>query len=87
MPLRVRLINYLLKGTNLMATLQEAIAKVATLTSTIGLIDAKLDEIRAFIAGLGLPQADLDQLNAMLDTANASAEAALAETDALDEAT
>ena len=68
-----------------MTTLDEAVTKITELTGTIDAIDTKLDEIRAFIATLNLPQGQIDQLNALLDTASTKAQAVLGEADALDE--
>lgn len=71
-----------------MATLEEVTATVTSLTTTIGAIDTKLDEIRTFIQGLqvGSPvtQEQFDALAAMVGAAKDSAESVLAETDALD---
>lgn len=84
-----------------MATIEEVTQSVNDLTvalnasnTTLDLIDTKLDEIRDFIAGLtpAASQEQLDALAALVNSAKdaavagqAKAEAALAETDALDE--
>lgn len=72
-----------------MATFEEVTNEVATLTSTLGTIDTKLDEIRAFIislqAGSVVTQEQLDTLAAAITAAKNSAAAVLTETDALDE--
>lgn len=96
------LIDYILKDTQIMSTIEEVNATVAELAETqvvtqglLATLDAKLDEIRAFIDGLqvGHPvtQEQLDALCVAIDAAKAVAvqnkvatEAALAETDALD---
>lgn len=73
--LRVRLINFILKGTNIMET-------VETLNAKIALLDSKLEEVRVFIAGLQagqvITQEQIDALGAALD-------AEVAKADSLDE--
>ncbi len=87
--LRTRFIDYLFKGTKIMATISEVQEQVATLTSTISNIDTKLDEIRTFIQGLQggsvVTQEQLDALSSALEAAKSSASSALSEADALDE--
>jgi len=79
---RIGLINFLFKGTNIMATIEEVQAKVVAqgealtiVNSTLDAMDVKLDEIRNFIAGLQVgsvvTQEQLDALNASLDTVGA----------------
>ena len=83
-----RLINYLLKDTNLMATVEEVMADVTELTSTLSAVDLKLDEIAVFIANLQsgsvVTQEQLNALAALTSAAKASAAAVLTETDNLD---
>lgn len=82
-----RLIDYLFQRSIILSTLEELTADITALTNTIGAIDLKLDEVRAFIATLQpgvVTQEQLDQLAAMVGTAKTSAEAVLAEADALD---
>lgn len=82
-PWRVRLINFLFKGTIIMETLETLTAKAVALTEgvnllsqsqavqgeTLQVVDDKLDEIRTFIQTLSLPQDQLDALGAQLDGA------------------
>jgi hypothetical protein len=70
-----------------MATLAEVQNTITELTTVIGNIDTKLDEVRAFIATLQpgvVTQAQLDELANMIGVAKTSAESVLAEADALD---
>lgn len=83
--LRIRFINWIFKGTNIMSTLEEITATAESLKATIEATDAKLEEIKAFIAGLSLPQDKLDALGALLESAKSEAATVLAKTDALDE--
>lgn len=83
-----KLINFLLKGTNIMATLADVNQAVSELTAAVSATDLKLDEVLAFIQSLqvGQPvtQAQLDQLFADVTAAKVSAQAVLAEADTLD---
>lgn len=84
-----RLINYFLKETNLMATIQEVEQQVSDLTASLQAVDTKLDEIKTFIQGLQqggqlVTQEQLDALSAKIEAAKGVAAANLAEADALD---
>lgn len=83
---RVRLINYLLKGTNIMTTIEdiltsmgEVVPSLQTLSASIDSIDTKTDEIKAFIATLkagAVTQEQLDQLATLVaSTKTATADA------------
>jgi len=68
------------------------VQKVNIYFEALQVMDAKLDEVRAHILGLSLPQEAMDAIGAILDSGNAVAdeaivrgEAVLAEADALDE--
>lgn len=102
-PLWTKLINFLLKDSNIMSTIQEVEQLVTDMSAgltaantTLDSLDLKLDEILAFIQGLGagsvVTQQQLDNLFAsvnsakvMVDGVQAKTTAALAEADALDD--
>lgn len=70
-----------------MATFEELKNSVDNLTNTIIAVDAKLDEVAAFIATLKagtVTQEQLDSLASQVSAAQASAEAVLGEADSLD---
>ena len=72
-----------------MTTIEELNEKVDLVTSTMEIMDTKLDEVRAYIASIpiGSPftQEQADALGVKLDAAGSKAAAVLAEADALDE--
>lgn len=68
-----------------METLETLNQKASQQLSVIQAMDAKLDEVRAYILGLSLPQEQLDAIGAILDSGNTLANSVLAEADALDE--
>lgn len=82
-------VNFILAGSDLMATIEEITAEAVRVTETVEAIDLKLDEVKAFILGLqgGQPvtQAQLDELMAIVTGAKSAAAAVLSEADALDE--
>lgn len=67
-----------------MSTIEEIQLKVTDLTSTLGSIDLKLDEVRAriaeLVAGQPVSQEQLNALNELLTVAKDSASAVLTET-------
>lgn len=84
--IRVKLINYLLKGSNLMASIDEVIASVSELNGTLQSIDAKLDEVRTLIAALkegSVTQEQLDQLSSLVESAKSEASQVFSESDEL----
>ena len=82
-----RLIDYILKGTKLMATLAEfvtnTVASANAITAALSDLDLKLDDVKAkidaLVAGEVLTQADKDAITAALDLASTKAAAVLAE--------
>lgn len=97
-----KFINFILEGTIIMATIEEANSKadaaaaaIALFNTTLAEVGTKLDEIRAFIAGLAGQPVTQEQLDALVEKlgglqqgaeqGQAAAQAVLAETDALDE--
>lgn len=86
--LRTKLINWILKESKLMATIEEVQNNVIALSDALTSVDLKLDEVRAFIASLqaGQPvtQEQLDNLAAAIASAKSTAQAVLSEADALD---
>jgi len=69
-----------------METVDTLTEKANTLVGTVRSLDTKLDEVREYIATLGLPQDKLDALGAILDSGKTEASTVLAEADALDAA-
>lgn len=84
------LINFLLKGTKIMATVEDINAKQDEVLALQAAHDAKLDEVKAFILqlleGTATP-AQLQAISDKMDQIKSGAGALLAETDALDEPT
>lgn len=70
-----------------MTTVTEIEDKVTALTTTLGSVKTKIDEVAAFILTLKGPatQADLDQISTMLDSASTLASGDLDAVDKLDE--
>lgn len=88
-PLLTVIIDYFLKESEIMATLQEALDGLTDLQTAISGTDAKLDEVLAYIQSLQsgsqlVTQQQLDSLVAMIQAAKVSAQAVLAEADTLD---
>ena len=92
-PLRTIFINWLIKRTDFMVNVEDAMQlaretkDIVTIQSeTATAMDLKLDEIRAYILGLGLPNTDLTPLVALLtETKTIAAEGAAKVTAALEE--
>lgn len=84
-----RVVNYIFKGTILMSTVEELKADLELVNANIAASDAKLDEIRDFIAALKadsvITQEQLDALAALVAAAKGGSAEVLAEADALDE--
>lgn len=74
-----------------MATIEDVLSNVDGLANNLGALDAKLDEIKSFIASLQVgsvvTQEQLDSLNDVLSSLKTKSEEVLSETDALDEPT
>lgn len=82
------IINRILKGTTLMANIEDIKENVVALTDTLHSINSKLDEIKAFISTLEageVTQSELDELDLLVSGAKDEAVAVLEETDALDD--
>ncbi len=84
-----RVINYLLRETKIMTTIEEIQADAQETLDALTLVDAKLDEVRNFIAGLEagqpVPEETLAAIKATLGQAKEKAQSVLSEADALDE--
>ena len=71
-----------------MASITEIIVGLENVNAGIATLDAKLDEVKAFIDGLKgstVTQEQLDQIAALVTSAQEATAKVLSETDALDE--
>lgn len=86
-PWWARFVDFVFKETKLMATFKEVLETAQALAQGVAAINAKLDEVKAFIESLSAPvnQEQLDELAALLGATKTETEAVLAEADALDE--
>lgn len=84
-PCLAKLINFLLKGTKLMATIEEVTQTVTDMTAALNLantaldgLDSKLDEIKAFILSLqsGAGPVTQEQLDALAEMVTGAKDAA-----------